>query len=224
MRLRRPHYEEQREQTEQGPDQSAREGIDQPTRDVPTGQRSATVPAQRGDEERERRREQELGGFKIGAAFFGWLVAVGLMILLTGILAAIVAAFGASLDVSPGEAGGMAVAIGIGTGIALLLVNLISYFGGGYVAGRLARYKGARQGFGVWLIGLVVTLVVAALGAIFGSQYNVYEQAQMPAIPSAATVGGLIWLALLLLATLAAAMLGGKAGQRYHKKIDRTPV
>lgn len=218
MRLRRPHYEEQSDQaeTEQMHEQPVREGTGR--------ERSSTVPMQRGDEERERRREQELGGFKIGAAFFGWLVAVGLMILLTGILAAIVAAFGATLDISPGQAEGMAVAIGLGTGIALLLVNLLAYFGGGYVAGRLARYKGARQGLGVWLIGLVVTLVVAALGAIFGSQYNVFEQAQMPAIPSGASAGGIIWLALLLLATLAAAMLGGKAGQRYHKKIDRTPV
>jgi uncharacterized integral membrane protein len=35
------------------------------------------------------------------------------------------------------------------------------------------------------------------------------------------TVGGIILLVAVVVGTLLAAMLGGKAGQRYHTKIDR---
>ena len=70
---------------------------------------------------------------------------------------------------------------------------MIAYYAGGYVAGRMSRFDGARQGFGVWLFGLVVTLVVAAAGAILGDQYNVFDKLNLPRIPSNAsdlTTGG----------------------------------
>lgn len=43
--------------------------------------------------DRDRQRE-EFGGFNIGAAFFGWLVALGMAALLTAILSAAGAAIG----------------------------------------------------------------------------------------------------------------------------------
>jgi hypothetical protein len=43
--------------------------------------------------------------------------------------------------------------IGIAGGIAMLVVLGIAYFAGGYVAGRMARFDGARQGVAVWIIG-----------------------------------------------------------------------
>jgi hypothetical protein len=103
-------------------------------------------------------------------------------------------------------------------------VLLIAYYAGGYVAGRLSRFDGARQGIGTWLFGLVVTLLLAAAGAIFGSEYNVLAQLNLPRIPideGSLTTGGLIALAAILIGTLLAALIGGKAGERYHKKIDR---
>ena len=50
---------------------------------------------------------------------------------------------------------------------------LVAYYFGGYVAGRMARFNGPRQGLGVWLIGLVVTVALAVAGALFGAEYNV---------------------------------------------------
>ena len=41
--------------------------------------------------------------------------------------------------------------ITLGGGIALLVALLIAYFSGGYVAGRMSRFDGARQGIGVWI-------------------------------------------------------------------------
>jgi hypothetical protein len=108
----------------------------------------------------------------------------------------------------------------------LVLVLMIAYFVGGYNAGRLSRFDGGRQGFGVWIVGLVITLLIGAAGAIFGSEYNVLAQLQIqPRVPvseGALATGGLIALAAIVLGTLLAAILGGKAGERYHKKVDRS--
>ena len=172
------------------------------------------------------RQRDEFGGFNLGAAFFGWLVATGLAVLLTAILSAAGGAIGLS-EVSASEARQSASTISLVGGILLLIVLLIAYYAGGYVAGRLSRFDGARQGLGAWLFGLVLTLLLAAMGAIFGSQYNVLEQLQLPRIPvdeGSLATGALIALAAILLGTLLASIVGGKAGERYHKKVDRAAL
>jgi hypothetical protein len=76
----------------------------------------------------------------------------------------------------------------------------------------------------VWVIGLVVVLVLAAAGVILGSQYNVLQQLNLPRIPideGTATTAGIITLVAILVVTLVGAVLGGKMGDRYHRKIDR---
>jgi hypothetical protein len=88
----------------------------------------------------------------------------------------------------------------------------------------MARFNGAKQGVAVWVIGLVVVLLLALAGLVFGSQYNVLAQLDLPRIPvdeGTATTAGIIALAAVLAATLAGAILGGTMGTRYHKKVDR---
>jgi len=166
---------------------------------------------------------QEFGGLNWGAAFFGWLVAVGLGALLTALLSAVGAAIG--LTEAKPAAAKAAETISIVGGILLLLVLAIAYFAGGYVSGRMSRFDGARQGIGVWVMAFVVTLVLAVAGAILGSEYNVLGALNLPRVPvdeGSVTTGGLIALVALLIVTLVAAVLGGKAGERYHRKVDRT--
>jgi hypothetical protein len=170
------------------------------------------------------RQHEEFGGVNWGAAFFGWLVAIGLAALLVGLLAAMGAAVGLT-ELSESEAAGNASEIGIGGAIALLLALAIAYYCGGYVAGRMSRFDGARQGMGAWLIGLIVTVVLAIAGALLGAEYNVLEQLDLPALPvgdSELASGGALALALVVVVTLLAASGGGKAGEHYHRKIDRT--
>ena len=167
---------------------------------------------------RERQRER-FGGFSWGSDFFGFLCAAGL----TGILAGIVSGAGAATGLTKESAE----TIGIGGAIALLVVLAIAYFCGGYVAGRMARFDGARQGIGVWLWGIIIAVVVAIVAAIFGSKYNVLDQLNLPRIPidqGTLTTGGLIALAAFLIATLGAAIVGGKVGERFHRKVDREAV
>src|SRR3954452_7182634 len=116
------------------------------------------------------------------------------------------------------------VAVGIVGGILLLVVLMLAYYCGGYVAGRMARFNGPRQGIAVWLIGLLVTLTLAVAGVVFGSKYNVLSGLQLPRIPvgeGSLTTGGLIALAAVGFGTLLAAIAGGKAGTHFHRKVDR---
>jgi len=171
---------------------------------------------------RERQRD-EYGGFNIGAAFFGWLVAVGVAVLLTALLSAAGAAIGLT-SLSEGEARSSADAISIVGGILFVIVLAIAYYAGGYVAGRMSRFDGGRQGLGVWLFGLAVTIILAVLGAIAGSEYNLLSQLNLPRIPideGSLATGAVIALIAILIATALAAIAGGKVGERYHRKVDR---
>jgi len=172
---------------------------------------------------RERQRE-EFGGINWGAAFFGWLVAVGLGSLLVAILAAAGAAVGLTENVTEADATSNAETLGLGGAIALLVVLMIAYYCGGYVAGRMSRFDGARQGFGAWMFGIAVTILLALAAVILGSEYNVLDQLNLPSLPvgdATLTTGGAIALAAVVLGTLLAAVVGGKAGERYHRKVDR---
>lgn len=63
----------------------------------------------------------------------------------------------------------------------------------------------------------------AAAAAIFGSKYNVLSALNLPRIPvneGTLATGGAIALAAILLGTVLASIFGGKAGRRYHRKVD----
>jgi hypothetical protein len=165
------------------------------------------------------------GGIKWGAAFFGWLTANGLAVILVALLSAAGVALGLAQNVDTAdEATAQAETLGIGGAIAVLVVLFLAYLAGGYVAGRMARFDGARQGLAVWLVGLIVVVVLAVAGAILGAQYNVLQQLNLPRIPideGTATTAGVVTLVAILVVTLLGAVLGGKLGDRFHRKVDR---
>ena len=174
-------------------------------------------------ESRRDRQKDEFGGFSCLSTLAGWLSAAGLTAILTGILSAAGAALALN-QVGNKVSGSEAQTIGVAGGIALLVVLAIGYFFGGYVAGRMARFDGARQGVGVWLWGILIAAAVAALAAVGGSKYNVLDALNLPRLPvnsGTLTTGGLIALIASLAVTLGAAILGGKAGERFHRKVDR---
>lgn len=187
------------------------------------------------DDDRDVRREavadhrrgeakERFGGMNLGAAFFGWLVAIGMAAILVGIVGAVATAIGSNLSLSQADARQDAGGYGLAAAITLGVVLFLAYYAGGYVAGRMSRFDGARQGLGVWLVGLLVTLLVAAVGAVAGSQYDVLSRVDLPSIPvsgSTATWGGVITLVAVVVLTAVAAVLGGLAGHRYHTKVDR---
>ncbi len=176
------------------------------------------------------REKERFGGVKIGSAFFGWLTATGMAVLLISLLAAAGVAFGLAtsqnvdraMDESA-NATGTAQTVGLVGAITLLVVLFVAYFCGGYVAGRMARFNGIRQGLAVWLWGVIIAIMIAALAAVAGSQYNVYAQLNLPRIPvneGDVTTVGIIAIAAAILIALIGALLGGLAGMRFHRRID----
>jgi hypothetical protein len=174
------------------------------------------------DADVERQRER-FGGTNWGAAFFGWLVAVAVAVLLTSIIGAIAAGVGYNSSITQSQAQRQAGTIGLVSAIVLLVVLMIGYYAGGYVAGRMSRFDGGRQGLAVWIIGLVVTIIAVGLGVLFGSQYDVLNRVNLPSVPIPTDTlgwGGIITGIAVLIGTLIAALAGGAVGRRYHGRVD----
>lgn len=173
------------------------------------------------DHDSVRAREKDaFGGIKVGAAFLGWLTTIGAIILLVAVVTAVATGIGIDTNVSTQELRG----VGIGVAIVLLVIVAIAYFTGGYVAGRMARFNGARQGLAVWLWAVLIAVVLAVVGLVADSQTNITSQVNLPPIPASSsdvTAAGLIGLAIVLAVTLVAAILGGLAGMRFHRRVDR---
>jgi len=185
-----------------------------------TSERTITRGALTGEALKTARARQrdEFGGLNWGSSFFGWLVAVGIAALITGLLAAMGAAIGLTTQDANVDS------LGLGGGIALLAALMLAYFCGGYVAGRMSRFDGARQGAGVWVIAFVVTVALALLAIIAGDKYNVVAQLGLPSIPvgsSELRSGGWIALLAVVVGTFLAAVVGGKSGERFHRRVDR---
>jgi hypothetical protein len=173
--------------------------------------------------------KEQFGGIKIGSAFFGWLTATGTAVLLTALLAAagsaVGVATGTDVDQATNQATSDPTTVGLVGGIILLVVLFIAYYCGGYVAGRMARFDGAKQGIAVWLWAVFIAIVVAVLGAIAGSKFNVLANLNsFPRIPVGEgdlSTAGIIAAVGVAITSLAGAILGGLAGMRFHRKVDK---
>lgn len=191
------------------------------TRMAPGGATAAAAPASAA-EARQIQRER-FGGADGTAIFFGWLSALGLAALVLAVVAAAGTRLGFATGVTTNDATSNASTIGIVGAAILVVILLLAYYCGGYVAGRMARFDGARQGLRVWLLGLLVTIAAAVAGWIGGSQYNVFHSLNLPRIPvkeGDIATGAAITLVVVLVGTLLAAVAGGKAGDRYHARVD----
>ena len=191
----------------------------------------AFVPAENGPLGRDAVIEREtarFGGIKWGSAFFGWLTATGTAVILTALSAAAGTAFGFNRADSAGEAAGAAADnagnLALIGAIILAVVVFVSYLSGGYVAGRMARFNGVKQGIAVWVWAIIIAVVAAVIGAIAGSQLNVLGNANsLPSIPlnqGDLTAGSIITAIIVVLLSLAGAIVGGLAGMRFHRRVD----
>jgi hypothetical protein len=176
---------------------------------------------------RELRRErQEFGGrIQWEAVFFGLLAAIGLAaslvaMVLGGLVAAGVTSFSddaASLVNHVLTAGGA---------IAIAILAL-SYLTGGYVAARMARFDGWRQGLGIWLLSLFMVLAVAITAWISGGELDPTKSIALPSNPvdeGPLSQGAGAIAAVLALVPLVSAIVGGVIGERFHRAVDRAAL
>ncbi len=193
-----------------------------------TATRSGT-PAAATRHDVVEREKLEHGGIKIGSAFFGWLTATGMSVLMTAVVVAAGTAVGVASSSSVEKLTDDASTdgtIGLVGGIILLVILFVSYTAGGYVAARMARFNGLKQGLAVWLWALLIAVVVAVVGAIAGSKYNILAKLnsfpRLPVDEGSVSTAGAVALALVVVVTLLGALIGGLAGMRFHRKVDRT--
>jgi hypothetical protein len=168
------------------------------------------------------RQRSRFGGIRWGSAFFGLLSAIGLASILLGIAAAAGVVFNLA-DVKD-VANGSRDTIGLGGAILLLVGLAISWYSGGYVAARMARFDGAQQGVGVWAWTVLIGAALAIAAVIGGSEYDVFQQLNLPNVAvgdASLTTAGVVTLAAAIVVTLVFAVFGGLAGDRYHRRVDR---
>jgi len=172
-----------------------------------------------------RRQREAYGGIKFGSCFFGWLTATGTAVLLTALVAAAGLGVGLAQNVTADQATQNQQSLGLAGAIVLVIISFIAYICGGYVAGRMARFNGVRQGIGVWLWAIVIAIVLGVVGLVAGNRYNVLalmnSYPRLPANVGALTASGIVLAAVLVLVTLIGAVLGGLLGMRFHRRVDR---
>lgn len=182
------------------------------------------APEQADDAEySEFRQRERFAGINWGAAFFGWLVAAGLAGLLAVAVAAGVAALGLTEEVRSTGATKPPPVEAIATVALLVGALLVASYAGGYVAGRMSRFDGGKQGVAVWIIALLLGGAAAGLALLADSRYGIVDRLSLPAMPApagAGALGGVVIAVGVLLASLLFAIVGGKVGCRYHRKVD----
>jgi hypothetical protein len=171
---------------------------------------------------------RRFGCIRWGSAFFGWVTAMGMVALISALATAAGAALGL---VNPTADPASLQTTGVAGAAALLAVIFVGFYCGGYVAGRMARFAGARQGVAVWLW----TLFVAVVGAVVATVSGAVAGPRLDDLFRLPLDGGLMSGGVLsagaaalavgvLVVTLVGAVLGGLAGMRYHRKVDRDLV
>jgi hypothetical protein len=200
---------------------------DRPTVDTSapaaTTDETTAVPDRREVVSRER---DAFGGMKFGSCFFGWLAASGTAVLLAALVTGVGAALGLSRNVeTAGTSPAQAESVGLIGGIVLLAIIFVSYLVGGYVAGRMARFNGLKQGLGVWLWAVIIAILVGLAGWLAGAQFDVLARTnsfpRLPLNEGTLTTGGILVAIGVVAASLLGALLGGLAGMRYHRRVDR---
>ena len=171
-------------------------------------------------------------GINWGSAFFGWVAAMGLAVILTAFVAAVGAAVGVTQGATTVDQAATQIqnqdpqTVGLVGIILLAVIAFVSYYGGGYVAARMSRFDGARQGFAVWLCAVIVAIVVAIVAAVAGARFDVLSTLntfpRLPVDQGNITGTGIVALLLLLAITLLGAVIGGAGGMRYHRKLETT--
>lgn len=164
------------------------------------------------------------GGVDVPASLAGTLVAVGMLVLLAALIAAlgVMIAFQADAGVERPE-------VAMGGLIVGLLTVFVAFLTGGWAAGRMARYDGPVNGLmtGIWaLLFMALSVMVGAWAA---TEYDLFLVIDVPnwiAVWTAQDPTGLAVASAVsgIAVMLLGGFLGGLLGTRYHRAADETIV
>jgi hypothetical protein len=208
---------------------------DKETRVIRSSQRPDTVrdakPYPRGYfeavEEREDRLRDMYGGVDWLASFLGYVFTVVLATVFSAVVGLVLVPLGFPPEISDGQLGASVL-----TGLAVLGVLIfLTYFFGGYVAGRLARFDGGRNGAMVLAWTFIVALILALVTVVFSGFLPASAAEGIVILSQGAAsaadglqgtgVAGIVVAVAALLLALLGGFFGGRLGSRYHSEIDR---
>jgi hypothetical protein len=154
-------------------------------------------------------------------AFFGLLSAVGLAALLVAMLLGALFAVGATDSAE--TAADQVDRVAAGGGAIATAILALAGLTGGYVAGRMARFAGWKQGLAVWLLGALAGAVVVLTAWIAGGDLDPVKSIDLPSVPVDAgpLSNGPLLVAVAGLVALATSLAGGVLGERFHRALDR---
>jgi hypothetical protein len=178
-------------------------------------------------EEREDRLRDMYGGVDWLASFLGFVFTVVLASVFSAIAGLVLVPFGLTPELSDGQLGASVL-----TGLAVLGVLIfLTYFFGGYVSGRLARFDGGRNGAMVLVWTFIVALILALVAVVFSGflpagaaeAIGKLERGTVSTATNLAGAGvaGIVAAVAALLLALLGGFFGGRLGSRYHTEIDR---
>lgn len=181
---------------------------------------SAADPVETGRDRAALTREAGIGKLSLISVLAGVLVAYGAFAVLAALAAAAAAAIGLNTDLSANNWA----ELGVGSAIVAVVVLLLAYLFGGYVAGRMARRAGLIHGLAVFILALVIVALIAAIAATQTDTSAIRGNLRSLGIPTTGAewsdVGTLAGIGSLA-AMLVGALLGGMLGERWHTKLTR---
>lgn len=108
--------------------------------------------------------------------------------------------------------------------VALSVLIFFAYLVGGYAAGRMARFAGAKQGIAVWLW-QIMALIIGSLATFLTPQLfqNGVASLSLQKLIAGDFANGLLAVLLVLALSFLGAILGGLCGRLYHRRVDKYP-
>ena len=164
---------------------------------------------------------ERFGGIDTPAALGGLMAAIGSLMLLLAILALTTLPLQINAIDIEGEIQELS---GLGVAVAAVVI-LVSFFIGGWVAARIARFDGVINGVGVGLWMLLLVALSAAAGVFLDARYNLLQRAGLPdwfsqirgdEVTTLAVVAAIVGVT----AVFVGAILGGASGEGYNRRVD----
>jgi len=160
---------------------------------------------------------QRFGGMDFPAALIGMLVALALVIILSGIATAV-----ASSSWNVSDALSNLNTAATGAAILAAVILFFSFFVGGWATGRASRFDGVGNGIFAGLLAVLAAILIGVATAYWGNEYSVFSsinfhhQVNSNNLTTWGVISGLVALAIII----AASALGGLLGERYNAAVD----
>jgi hypothetical protein len=163
-------------------------------------------------------RQAGLGRLSFISVLAGVLVAYGAFALLAALVGAVAVAIGVDAELASNDWA----TFGMGSAVTVTVVAFVTYWFGGYVAGRMARRAGLVNGLAVFVLAVLLVVVVGAIAASQADTEAIRASLRSLGLPTTGTewaeIGTVAGIGTLV-GMLVGAGIGGVVGERWHSEL-----